>query len=240
MQTATEVVAHRGASAYAAEHTFAAYDLALEMDADTLEIDLRSTADGELVVLHDATLERTTGDARPVAEVTAADLPEHNRPLLLGELLERYGAAAHWLIELKDPHPAMEAALVSALRAHRATRAVTVQSFDHGSLRRLRRSVHGIAVAPLMCESTPRAALPALLRRASRYACGAGVLHSSVDAATVAAAHALGLRLRAFTVNGSEDMERLVALGVDGLITDRPDVARGVVAGAAAGVALAA
>ena len=229
MQIAPEVVAHRGASAHAPEHTFAAYDLALELGADALELDVRSTADGRLVVLHDPTLQRTAGDPRAVADVRERELPEVARPLRLEDVLARYGRQTRWLIELKDPEPRMEAGLVAALRDRRLTDLAVVQSFDHGSLRRLRRTVDGLAVAPLICESTRPAAIPALLRRMSRYACGAGVFHPSVDLATVHAARRLGLRLRAFTVNDAADMERLIALGVDGLITDRPGTARAAV-----------
>lgn len=224
MQTRPEVVAHRGASAYALEHTFPAYDLALAMGADTLELDVRMTADGRLVVLHDRTLLRTALDPRPVAGVRSGDLPEVNRPLRLEAVLDRYGRSARWLIELKDPHPAMETALLRALAGRGLD--VTVQSFDHDSLRRL---APDVPVAALICESTPRDQLPMLLRRVSAFACGAGVLHRSIDALSAGVARSLGLRLRAYTVNDGADMARLLAMGVDGLITDRPDVARAAV-----------
>lgn len=64
----TTVIAHRGASAYAAEHTFAAYDLAIAQGADMLELEVRATADGQLVVLHDRTLLRTAADPRPIRQ----------------------------------------------------------------------------------------------------------------------------------------------------------------------------
>src|SRR5918993_392641 len=89
-----EVIAHRGASAYTPEHTFAAYDLALEQGADALELDVRSTADGALVLLHDATLLRTTNDPRRVDELTSAGLAELDHPaapVALDSVLGRYG-----------------------------------------------------------------------------------------------------------------------------------------------------
>src|SRR5947209_4904443 len=64
MQNGPKVIAHRGASAYAREHSLAAYDLAIEQGADALELDVRATADGGLVVLHDRTLRRTARDPR--------------------------------------------------------------------------------------------------------------------------------------------------------------------------------
>ena len=66
------MVAHRGASGYELELTFAAYDLALKQGADVLELDLRATADGDLVLVHDATLLRTAKDPVPGAQLTTS------------------------------------------------------------------------------------------------------------------------------------------------------------------------
>jgi glycerophosphoryl diester phosphodiesterase len=204
MHTGPEVVAHRGASAYALEHTFYAYDLALVMGADSIELDVR-LRDGRLVVLHDRTTARTL-----------------HEPLALADVLDRYDT--RWLIELKDPCPALEAMLLQTLRGRDLD--VTVQSFDHRSLRRLAGQV---PVAALVCESTDPADVPAVLREVAGYAAGAAVLHTSVDPVVVYAARAWGLRLHAYTVNDPREMSRLLAAGVDGLITDRPDAARAAV-----------
>src|SRR3954451_4574005 len=88
-----QVIAHRGASAYAPEHSFAAYDLALVQQADVLELDVRSTADGELVLVHDPTLLRIAGDPRGVEGLTGAAIAELDaatRPPSLEAFLERY------------------------------------------------------------------------------------------------------------------------------------------------------
>src|SRR5262245_36726479 len=138
------VVAHRGASGYAPEHTFASYDLALEQGADYIEQDLQMTADGVLVVLHDDTLDRTArGPAEsctgPVSEKTLAQLqecevgswfneahPDLADPAYDGlaiptmeEVLERYGTDVRYYIETKalDAQPGMEQALLDLLDA---------------------------------------------------------------------------------------------------------------------------
>jgi glycerophosphoryl diester phosphodiesterase len=137
------VIAHRGASAYAPEHTFFAWDLALEMGADYLEQDLQMTADGELVVLHDDTLERTargpaedcTGavQSKTLAQLSNCDVgswfndarPGAARPEYAGarvaslrEVIERYRGRAGFYIETKQPEqaPGMEEKLVQLLR----------------------------------------------------------------------------------------------------------------------------
>lgn len=134
------VIAHRGFSAAAPEHTFAAWDLALDAGADYLEQDLQMTADGVLVVLHDDTLDRTArgeGCTGPVRERTLAQLagcdvgswfnerwPDRARPEFVGlpiptfrEVLERYAGRARFYVETKNPSeaPGMEQALVALL-----------------------------------------------------------------------------------------------------------------------------
>lgn len=139
------VIAHRGASAHAPEHTLAAYDLAVEMGADYIEQDLQLTSDGVLVVMHDATLDRTTRGLRsrcrgPVirrtlAEVRSCDAgawfnlrhPERARPEYAGlqvptldEVLARYSGRSRFYIETKNPEeaPGMEDRLVALLDQH--------------------------------------------------------------------------------------------------------------------------
>ena len=225
MRNRVEIVAHRGASAHAPEHTFAAFDLALEMGADILELDVRPAADGRLVVLHDPTLERTTGDPRAVAQVPSSELHGPVAPPLLDDVLEHYADRIPLLVEAKDPSQRGAQALVRALAAHPRAEAV-VQSFHVAALHRVRRLAPSLPLKRLFCESVSvRQILPAL-DGTSRYGCGIGVLRSTVDPVVVLAAHARGLQVHAYTVNDGAEMRRLAAIGVDGLITDAPDRAR--------------
>ncbi|HEX6309340.1 MAG TPA: glycerophosphodiester phosphodiesterase [Longimicrobiales bacterium] len=159
------VIGHRGASGYAPEHTFASYDLALEQGADFIEQDLQMTSDGVLVVLHDDTLDRTTGGGcrgrvidHPLARVQACDAgswfntayPLRARPGYAGariptldEVFARYADRASFYIETKNPEeaPGMEEALLALLDRYdlRAAAArdwrVLIQSFSERSLR---------------------------------------------------------------------------------------------------------
>lgn len=161
------VIGHRGASGYAPEHTFASYDLAMQLGVDYLEQDLQMTRDGVLVVMHDDTLDRTTGGVfrgrvieRTLAELRACDVgswfnaarPEHARADYVGqpiptlaEVLTRYGDRATFYIETKHPEaaPGMEAALLRLLTEHDLREAaarewrVLIQSFSERSLRLL-------------------------------------------------------------------------------------------------------
>jgi glycerophosphoryl diester phosphodiesterase len=136
------VIAHRGASGYAPEHTFASYDLAIEQGADYIEQDLQMTADGVLVVLHDGTLDRTargpaesctgTVATKTLAQLRECDVgswfneanPDLAKPEYVGlkiptmeEVLDRYGTDVRYYIETKSPgeQPGMEQALLDLL-----------------------------------------------------------------------------------------------------------------------------
>jgi glycerophosphoryl diester phosphodiesterase len=159
------VIGHRGASGYAPEHTFASYDLALELGADFIEQDLQITSDGVLVVLHDEMLDRTTGGQcrgrvidHTLEQIRACDVgswfntahPDRARDSYTGagipaldEVFERYSDRASFYIETKNPEdaPGMEAALLALLDRHGlrepAAREwrVLIQSFSERSLR---------------------------------------------------------------------------------------------------------
>lgn len=159
------VIGHRGASGYAPEHTFASWDLAIELGADFIEQDLQMTRDGVLVVLHDETLDRTTAGRctgrvidHTLAEIRDCDVgswfnaayPARARDSYIGarvpvldEVLERYADRASFYIETKNPEdaPGMEESLLELLERHDLRRPaalewrVLIQSFSERSLR---------------------------------------------------------------------------------------------------------
>lgn len=223
------VIAHRGASSRAPEHTVAAYDLALMAGADVLEVDVRLTGAGELAIVHDTTLLRTAGDPRAVSEIALADLDPSVRPLSLGELLGRYGSATRYLLDLKDPCAPVERRVAEEVERHGLAPRVQIQTFCKRGLRRAHRAAPGVSLAQLYPEVVPRAAILRDLARVAPFAAAIGPEAHAVDAALVAAAHARGLRVQPYTVNDPAEVERLLALGVDGVISDVPDVVRGCV-----------
>lgn len=252
------VIAHRGASGHAPEHTFAAYDLAIRMGADVLEPDLQMTADGHLVAFHDETLDRTArGPAGvctgPVRERTLAELrqcevgswfnerfPDRADPAFVGEriptldeLFARYGASVRWYPETKEPeaNPGMEEALLALLHRHDLRELavsegrVLIQSFSPASLQRIRALDPDLPLVQLLPRTavTPETPVEALLAQVVGWADGVGPNRALVDAAFMAAAQAHGLFVHPWTVNDAEEMDRLLALGVDGIFSDFPD-----------------
>ena len=141
-------IAHRGASAYAPENTFAAYDLAVALSAHAIELDVRETRDGNLVVIHDDTITRTTSgpplESEAVADLRWEDIvdrdsggwfnrrhPRYARPEYseariprLEDVFDRYGRDLTYFIELKHPpcRTGMEASLVELVRRHQLVR----------------------------------------------------------------------------------------------------------------------
>ena len=246
-----KVIAHRGLSGLAPEHTWEAYDRAIEVAADYIEQDLQMSADGELVVLHDDTLERTARGPEPhcsgrarektLAELRSCDFGSWfgtafrgQSIITLDELLSRYGRATRYYIETKHPDdmPGMEEKLVAELRRFgfldesqsRAPAPVVIQSFSRDSLEKMRALAPALPRVQLVERGDLAGQIESGLKEIASYAIGVGPNHRDVDATFVAAAHRNGLWVHPWTVNDPAEMERLIDLGVDGIFTDRADL----------------
>ena len=136
------IIAHRGASAYAPENTLAAFDKALDLGAADVEFDVHFGADGQVVVIHDDTVDRTTNGAGAVAALTlaqlksldagswfAAQFSEERIPTLV-ELLERYKDRLHFHIEVKGRAEHLSEKTIDLVRDHGWLDSVTITSFQ--------------------------------------------------------------------------------------------------------------
>ena len=228
MSPAPLVFAHRGGSALAPENTIAAFDNGLALGADGLELDVRLSRDGVVVVHHDRLLDRTTTLRGPVAGRTAEDLHRAGVPALAA-VLARY-RDPRIIIEMKVNHPALAAATVGVVRRADAVDRVCLGSFGLRVLRAAR------TLEPAIATSAAREEVRWALYRSwcrwpvSRVAYG-GYQVPEVAGRTrvvsprfVAGAHAAGLAVQVWTVDTEQDARRLLAWGVDALITDRPDL----------------
>jgi glycerophosphoryl diester phosphodiesterase len=219
------VIAHRGASAYEHENSLAAFRKALDQHADGVELDVHATADGELVVYHDPDVA-----GRPIARTALADtrrflLPNGEPIPTLAEALALITPSAIAFVELKTLPAEADAALLGLLdRAPRPERC-QVHSFDHRIIRRLTAQRPGLLAGVLSGSYTLDPARQVL-------EAGASVLwqhQEMVDGPLAALVHEAGFRLYAWTADRPDRIRRLLADGVDGICTNRPDVARGVV-----------
>lgn len=244
--------AHRGGAALVPENTLAAFANGVALGADALELDIQTTREGEIVVIHDVTVDRTTNGTGPVAAYTLDELRRldagyrftadggqtypfrgkgHTIPTLR-EVFERF-TTLRVNIDLKESTAVRERQLWELIRKLGVEARVLVASGDlHEPIVRFRHFSGG-RVATSASAKEARTFVLTHFVRATR------LLHPVYDAlqvpevhrgvrvvspSMVAAAHQLGLEVHVWTVDEREAMERLLSWGVDGIMSDRPDV----------------
>jgi glycerophosphoryl diester phosphodiesterase len=243
------VYAHRGGAALRPENTLLAFDHGLSLGADGLELDVHLSADGVVVVHHDTTLERTTNGRGPIGAHTAAALAGFDagcrfmdaagaspfRGAGVGiprfrDVLQRYPGIP-LIVELKSANPALARAAIDDVREAAALDRVAFGSFYSGVLRAAR------AYEPRVCTGAAREEIRwALYRSWVRWPLGRTAYRefqvpersgrtTIVSPAFVGHAHRAGIPVKVWTVDHRSDIDRLLDWGVDGIITDRPDVA---------------
>jgi len=239
--------AHRGASYEAPQNTLAAFSLAVELGADGIEFDVQLSSDGEVVVIHDFVLETTTDGQGPVQNKTLVELKELDAGawfdpkfagLRIPTLQELIDAVGHHLllnVELKAAglrDDGLALAVVRILKENDLLDRVVVSSFNPLAIWRVKRLDARIPTGLLYAPDGP----PFLRRPWLRHLIRPDALHpqhSMVDASYVSWARERGYRVHTWTVDEPADMRRLTQLGVDLIITNRPDLL-GQVLGAAA------
>lgn len=230
------VIAHRGASFALPEHSREAYQQALLEGADGLECDVRLSRDGHLILLHDRLLDRTCATRGPASKRTLSELREFN-VLSLDELIElarSAGRPVQLMIETKHPNrygQAVEHRLHALLRRHGLSRPqpddqvrVTVMSFSPLAVRRMRELAPALPRVQLM-ELIPPGLKPSRLPFGARIA-GPGLELVRRRPELVRRLKACGYQVYVWTVNDLSDVDLVMSLGVDGIITDRPGAVR--------------
>ena len=232
----TLIYGHRGARGEAPENTLASFQRCLEHGVTRCELDLHLSADGELMVIHDPTLRRTTGQrgkvaARPAAELEGLDAraagPACPQPCPIPRLRTLFERCEfeHWQLEVKSASPVRAArtvaAIVALVREFGLGHRVTVTSGSRTVLRELQRQAPQLARG-LVAEY----AWLDPLKVAQRYECSLLALNWTLcSPERLRRAQQLGLHVSVWTVNEPALMRRLAALGVDSLITDFPGLA---------------
>jgi glycerophosphoryl diester phosphodiesterase len=234
------IFAHRGASSYAPENTLAAFELAVQQKADAIELDAKLTADGQVVVIHDQTVDRTTNGSGWVRRMTLEQLRQldagsHFAPAFHGErvptleeVFEVVGEKIFINIELTnyasmaDSLPEKVADLV---RRHQLVERVMFSSFNPLALLRVRWRLPGPPVGLLAQPGRPGVWARTRIGRIIGYN-SINPEKSDVDSHFVENAHKHGKRVLVYTVNQAEEIQRLFQLHVDGIFTDDPVLAR--------------
>ncbi|WP_438855990.1 glycerophosphodiester phosphodiesterase family protein [Agromyces sp. M3QZ16-3] len=235
--SAPRVLAHRGLALTVPENTLAAFEAAVRAGAQYLETDIHPSAEGAAVLAHDPTLRRVAGRADAVSELTleelrAVDLGGGHGFGTLDELLHAF-PEARLNIDVKTD--AAVAPTIEAVRRAAAADRVLLTAFADARRRRLAAAVPG-SVTSAGRTSVLRAVAASRTRSAGamrRAVAGARALQIPervgrlriLSPALLETAHSAGLEVHVWTVNDEAEMRRLLALGVDGLVTDRVDLA---------------
>ncbi len=228
------ILAHRGAAKERPENTLAAFRRAIEVGADGVEFDVQRSKDGELVVIHDVRLERTTNGRGWVKDSTLAELRhldagrwfdpayQHEPIPLLREVLELVRPHVHVInVELKNtrfPYPGMEAQVVKVLKQCDVLDRTVISTYNLNSLRLVKTIDPTIRTGVLY-------AIPWRSPIGKAMLSGADAIHPPRLAASrslVRRAHRVGLRVWVWTVNRPKDFRQMMAYGVDAVITDHP------------------
>jgi glycerophosphoryl diester phosphodiesterase len=222
------VIAHRGFSGKYPENTLTAIRAALALGVDMVEIDVHETRDGELVVFHDYRLDRLCGVRGRVQDVTRAELQRLNPAVpTFGDVLRVCRGRARVLVEIKRADPRKVAAVIERQRMEREvivfSRSVTCMKTLAAANQRIPR--FGVITRDLKSS--------VLRLRSSVSVRGLGLDRQLVTSqAVVDRLHRAGWKVFVWTVNRAADIRRFADLGVDGIITNRPDLALAVMTAA--------
>jgi glycerophosphoryl diester phosphodiesterase len=243
MQVST--VAHRGASGYAPEHTLASYRMGINMGADYIEIDLQLTRDGELVAMHDETVDRTTDGTGWISDLSLAELKRldagswfnvrypmyareeyaSERVPTLREVFEAFGDETRYLLETKKPeiNPGLEEKMWELVEEFNLKDHVAVQSFDQDSLLKIRSWDKQVPLFQLLWYNKTAQLTESELKEISSYANGIGVNFMRLNESYVRTVKAAGLLIYSYTINYQGNMDKAMEWGIDGVHTNYPD-----------------
>ncbi|MBP1949244.1 glycerophosphodiester phosphodiesterase [Virgibacillus litoralis] len=233
-------IAHRGASAHAPENTMAAFEKAVDMKADYIEIDVQMTEDEELIAIHDTTLNRTTDGRGFVGDFTLEEIRVLDAGSWFGEefageqiptfeeVIDAYRGKIGILIELKSPelYPGIEGKVADVLiernMQHPQNEKIIIQSFNHESMQ----------VSKELLPNVPHGVLAGMTwagvtnGQLAEFATYADYFNPNMNIVTdelVARVHATGMDIYPYTVRVQAEADRLFNLDVDGIITDYPE-----------------
>jgi glycerophosphoryl diester phosphodiesterase len=238
------VFAHRGASAHAPENTLAAFELALAHQADAIELDVKLSADGQVVVIHDTTVDRTTGVKGRVKDLTLTQLKSLDAGSFfsekykgeqiptLEEVFEAVGNRTFINVELTNydtPRDHLVESVCQLVKSFNLQKRILFSSFLGLNLTRASRYLPEVPRGLLAVNGWLGAWARSFGFMFGKYS----ALHPNLNDVTpqqVQRVHRLNRRVHVWTVNAADDMKRLLHWGVDGIFTDDPRLALQVMA----------
>jgi glycerophosphoryl diester phosphodiesterase len=217
------IVGHRGAPQNAPENTIASFAKAVELGATAVELDVHLSADGRMVVIHDDAVDRTTNGVGKVADLTLDDIRRlktegGERVPTLEEAID--WAAGRVFLHVEVKAPAALRPVAELLLARKLAGQSRISSFWHRAVQQVKAISRDLETGVLYSASPVKSAQLAI-------EAGADALHPQhtyVTADLMREARDRGLRVAAWTVDAAADIERVIGLGVDDVITNRPDL----------------
>lgn len=254
-QDGVMVIAHQGGEWLRPSNTLVAFDNAVELGVDVLEMDIHQTKDGAIVLMHDATVDRTTDGSGAIKEMTLAEIraldagyywtdddgatyPYRGQGIqvpTLEELFQRY-PDMRMNIEIKQETPSMVRPFCQLIHTYNMQDQILVATFHKATVKAFRAECPDVITSMVEPEIQLFFGLNAAYLGALFQAPGTAFqvpttsslpIIGEVDVITerfVRVAHSHNIQVHAWTINDTAEMERLIALGVDGIITDRPDL----------------
>lgn len=215
-------IGHRGAAGHAPENTLAAIRKGIELGVDFVEIDVRCTADGILVALHDATVNRTTNGKGPIDRLTlrdvkALDAGNGERVPMLEEVLRVVSGQAGLMLELKVKGAAQKT--VEVVQKAEFKDPVIYASFLHEELGIIR-SVDAEASLMALFGRLPQASVARAMKYSPSHV---GLRHDTVTRRLVEAFHDEDLLVFVYTTDTTREIQRAISAGVDGIISNVPE-----------------
>ena len=240
-------IPHRGASGHAPEHTLVSYQMGENMHGDYIEVDLQMTKDGQLIAMHDDSVDRTTNGTGLVNGMTLAEMkkldagswfneqyPQYAKPEYRGvnvptleEVFQTFGKNKRYYIETKSPevYPGMEIKLLRLVNEYKIDKdTLIVESFSPESLKKMKKLDPSIPLIQLLSYKSNAMITDEEIANIREYAKGIGLNHQYLTQEYVQKVVGNGLELYPYTVNEKGRMQQLINWGVTGMFTNFPDM----------------
>lgn len=238
------IIAHRGGAKLAPENTIAAFKNAINIGVEMIEIDVHLSKDSEIIVIHDDDLRRTSNGQGKIKDLTLEEIKKYDagswfdegfnkeKISTLAEVLQSINGQAKLLIEIKsgdEKYPGLEKRIVEAIKEQNALDWVVVQSFNKNSVLRIKKMYPELITYCLLGDNFNEFYDELVKKLESNQNIdlefnGIATHHSKLNANKVDILHKAGYKVYTYTVNKTEDMQNVIDYGVDGIITDSPDV----------------
>jgi glycerophosphoryl diester phosphodiesterase len=217
-------IGHRGAAGHVLENTLGSIEKAIELGVDYVEIDLRLTRDGHVVILHDPTVDRTTNGHGRIKDLTLAQVrriktKDGQHVPTLEEVLKLTDGRVGLMLELKIR--GLAKGVTQIVQRSGFSSPVSYASFHHKELSRVRELLPSATIMPLVSRGRIAPRIP--IRLSSHHV---GIRFDRVARPVVASLHDAGIQIFVFTVNDADDVARMRDIEVDGIISDMPSAFR--------------